>query len=264
MALVNFNFFSESMMRSVNVNAIIPVDDQPDGVCSYRDLTPFKTLYLLHGVHGGEYDWLTNTRLRRWAQEHRLAVILPAGENRWYDDNVPGRNLMGQFVGDELVRYTRTLFRLSPEREDTYVAGLSMGGIGSVLTGLRYPETFSRVGSFSGAFMTDPYPADDSGEAFYSKRSYMEEFCGPEELYRGGPNDYNTLAETVGRSGARLPEFYMSIGTEDPFLEVNREFRDHLRDCGFGVTYVETPGAHDWDFWEQEIRSFMNWLPLEQ
>ena len=92
----------------------------------------------------------------------------------------------------------------------------------------------------------------------------MEEFCGPEELYRGGPNDYNTLAETVGRSGARLPEFYLSIGTEDPFLEVNREFRDHLRDCGFGLTYVETPGAHDWDFWEQEIQAFMNWLPLEQ
>ena len=74
MALVQVDFFSEKLMRTVTINAIIPVDkklNQPN--------KKFKTLYLLHGIFGNYTDWVCGTRIQRWAQDHDLAVIMPSG-----------------------------------------------------------------------------------------------------------------------------------------------------------------------------------------
>ena len=86
----------------------------------------------MHGIYGGEYDWLTSTRLFKWAKDRNLAVILPAGENSFYSDQAATHNYFGRFIGEELVQFTRTMFRLSDRREDTFVGGLSMGAMGAV------------------------------------------------------------------------------------------------------------------------------------
>ena len=77
MALVQVNFISRSLLRTVTINAIIPVDKI--GVEKTSD-KPFKTLYLLHGIFGNYTDWVTGTRIQRWAEKHNLAVIMPSGE----------------------------------------------------------------------------------------------------------------------------------------------------------------------------------------
>ena len=68
-------------MRNVQVNAVIPTDQS--GTDKRRK---YKTLYLLHGIFGNQYDWLNGTMLERWAMERNIAVILPAGDNRFYLD----------------------------------------------------------------------------------------------------------------------------------------------------------------------------------
>ena len=127
MALVQVDFFSEKLMRTVTINAIIPVDkklNQPN--------KKFKTLYLLHGIFGNYTDWVCGTRIQRWAQDHDLAVIMPSGENKFYVDNENSHEYYSQFIGEELVSITRAMFPLSQRREDTFIAGLSMGGYGAI------------------------------------------------------------------------------------------------------------------------------------
>lgn len=58
------------------------------------------------------------------------------------------------YVGKELVEVTRKLFPLSHRREDTYIAGISMGGYGALYNGMRYRHTFSKVAAISPA--SDP------------------------------------------------------------------------------------------------------------
>ena len=65
MSMVQINFFSESLMRTVNIAGIVPIDKRSVDGQLVRGKQPFKTLYLLHGVYGSELDWLTNTRIRR-------------------------------------------------------------------------------------------------------------------------------------------------------------------------------------------------------
>ena len=62
-----------------------------------------------------------------------------------------------------------------------------------------------------------------------------------------------------------MPRFYLSCGTEDDLLPYSRIYRDLLRNDGADVTYEEKPGAaHEWDFWDEQIRKTLDWLPLDR
>lgn len=265
MAIVKVNFFSESLMRTVNFLAILPIDKRSvDGSTTRSKDQPFKTLYLLHGIYGCEYDWITSTRIRQLAMDRNLAVIMPAGENKFYSDQAGYNDHFGTFIGEELVSFTRTMFRLSERREDTFVGGLSMGGLGSIYAGLRYPDTFGYVGAFSSALVGRSYPKDNNGTALHMKRSYHEAVFGPEEEFNGGPMDYFALAQNLAASGKEAPRIYMSVGESDPLRKPNEEYCEALRSIGMDVFFTEEAGAHEWGFWDRQIERFLNWLPLEE
>lgn len=74
---------------------------------------------------------------------------MPDGENGFYTDMKYGKKHY-TFVSEELVNYTRKVFRLSRRRERTFVAGLSMGGYGAFRLALTKPEQYSAAASLSG------------------------------------------------------------------------------------------------------------------
>ena len=90
MALIQATLFSQSLMRTVNVNVILPVDKLSAPGQALRPEQPLKTLYLLHGVFGSYVDWVAGTRIQRYAEAHNLAVVMPSGENAFYVDQAAG------------------------------------------------------------------------------------------------------------------------------------------------------------------------------
>ena len=112
---------------------------------------PYKTLYLLHGLLGNCTDWVMNTNIQRLAEDRNLAVVMPSGENSFYVNQILPNNDFGEYIGRELVEMTRRMFPLSHKREDTFIAGLSMGGFGALRNGLKYHETFGYIAVLSGA-----------------------------------------------------------------------------------------------------------------
>ena len=40
--------------------------------------------------------------------------------------------------------------------------------------------------------------------------------------------------------------------------------RDHLEKIGYRFTYHEQPGIHNWDFWDDEIKRILEWLPIDK
>ena len=69
MALIQCNFFSESLMRTVPIQVVLPTDKMVFPGQPQPEEKPFKTLYLLHGVFGNYTDWVSGTRLQAWAQD---------------------------------------------------------------------------------------------------------------------------------------------------------------------------------------------------
>lgn len=263
MAIAEVNFFSESLLRTTTIYCIIPSDKKYyDG--KHHPVKPFKTLYLLHGIFGDYTDWLYGTRIQRWAQDRNLAVIMPSGENKFYVDNEKSLDNGSKFI-EELVLATRDMFRLSEKREDTFIAGLSMGGYGAIINGLKYSDLFGKVIGLSAALNQDLYQnMDDSNPMPIFRKSYIESVFGDLDKIPGSDKDYNALAEKLARSGKELPEIYLTCGVDDDLIIPNRKYRDFLKSLGYEVTWKEKPGAHEWDFWDGAILDVLEWLPLDQ
>ena len=265
MAQININFFSKTLMRQVAFAAIVPVDKfvfLPPGIPE-PEKKPFKTLYLLHGIFGNCTDWLAGSRILDYANDHNLAVIMPSGDNAFYVDNHKTGNLYGEFIGKELVEFTRDLFPLSRKREDTFIAGLSMGGFGAVRNGLKYGDTFGYIGALSAGFVLDIALSSTNDEPiFFRRRDYYETIFGDvDKMMETDVNPRFIIRQRL-KNNKDLPKMYICCGTEDFLLEPNRDFHKFLNESGIEHTYVEGPGAHDWDYWGEYILKLIKWLPL--
>ncbi len=264
MAIIEVNFISKCLMRVVTFNAIITVD-KFGTQAENAEQKPLKTLYLLHGIFGNYTDWVNGTRIQAWAEANDLAVIMPSGENRFYLDEEKSGELYGEFIGKELVEFTRKLFPLSDKREDTFIAGLSMGGYGAIRNGLKYAENFGCVIGLSAALVHDTWKdADNSAPIFTFRRNYYAAVFGEYDKVKGSDKDPKALLLKLKEEGRPVPKMYLCCGTEDGLVTANRDFRDFLNENGVDLTYVEGPGKHDWVFWDTYIKKVLDWLPLNR
>ena len=265
MAFIQMNLLSKSLMRTVPVNVILPVDKMVFPGMPAREYKPYKTLYLLHGVFGNYTDWVCGTRIQRYAEENDLVVIMPSGDNAFYVDQPAGNNFYGEFIGRELVELTRKMFPLSHKREDTFIGGLSMGGYGALRNGLKYSDTFGSVVSLSGALHLESIAARTEDTPFFlESKSYAEACFGDlSELLESDKNP-RWLVKQLKEAGRELPEIYMACGDQDSLLPVNRDMAEFLKVQGINVTFEVGPGNHEWDFWDTYIKKAIEWLPTEK
>ena len=256
MALIQINYLSKALFRTVPVNVILPVDRISFQTGGYEENNaPFKTLYLLHGLLGNYTDWVTGTRIQRFAEEKNLAVVMPSGDNAFYVNTTLPNNDYGTFIGEELVNITRRMFPLSHKKEDTFIAGLSMGGFGAIRNGLKYPDTFGYIAGLSSAVhLFDENVKNVAGESGI--------FGNMNEARKSDKNPA-FLLEGLCREGREIPRVYLACGLQDSLLEANRRYRDLFLKAGADLTYVEENGGHEWDFWDRQIKAVLDWLPLD-
>ncbi len=253
MSVSRVNVFSTSLMRTVDLTVILPVEKNIGNDIEY------KTLYLLHGVFGSDIDWLHNTRVKLWADEYNLAVVMPSAENACYVDDPEGGRNFSRFVGQELVEITRHMFPLSNKREDTFIAGLSMGGYGALLNGFKYNQTFSQIGAFSAALVTDIMLDDDN--SLFPPGFFEQTFgCTPAESRQTNHDPRYVIEHLEGE----MPNLYLTCGTEDFVLDSSNTIHTFLEEKGIEHQYVLEPGTHDWYFWDKKILDFFEWLPIEK
>src|SRR6185295_3905134 len=139
-------------------------------------------------------------------------------------------------------------FRTVADRSGRAVAGDSMGGYGALKLGLKHPEMFSFVASMSGALDVTARTDNTSiMQIFGEPNSSTRQANDVTRLTRDFPPDRQSL----------LPYFYLDCGTEDPWLEVNREFAGVLSQRRIAHEYREPQGGHYWSYWDSQIRQVL-------
>jgi putative tributyrin esterase len=256
MAFIDCHFFSETLGVSASMHVILPQPTKTQiGLESNVVKAKHPTLFLLHGLSDDHTIWMRRTSIERYAAAYGLAVVMPAVNRSFYTDMNAGYKYW-TFISEELPALARSFFPLSEEREDTFVAGLSMGGYGAFKLALSCPEQYAAAASLSGAV--------DVAEL--SKLRDPVEFrhiFGDLEQLAGSRKDLFQLAEEVAQEEAmKQPKLYQCCGTEDFLYNDNVRFRDHCRTLKLDLTYEEEPGAHEWGYWDHKIQAVLSWLPI--
>ncbi len=215
-----------------------------------RDGVP--VLYLLHGLSDDCTIWERRTAIERYATEKGIAVVMPEVRRSFYADEAVGENYW-TFVSEELPTLVASTFHVSTAREDTFVAGLSMGGFGAFKLALNHPDRFAAAASLSGVLDARGFHQGEHG-------GHLAERVWGGKPLEGTADDLIGLLEQA--DPAVLPQLFVDCGTEDFLIEHNRRFLAAAEGRGVEVTSRLRPGAHTWDFWDTGIQDVLDWLPI--
>ncbi|MFC8851091.1 MULTISPECIES: alpha/beta hydrolase [unclassified Micromonospora] len=255
MALIRCNFHSEALGMATSMTVLLP-DPAGSGIglAGGAPAGDPPVLYLLHGLSDDDTIWTRRTSIERYVAPLGLAVVMPQAGRSFYADEEHG-NRYWTFLTEELPEVCRSFFRLSDRREDTFVAGLSMGGYGAVKWALRDPGRFAAAASLSGALDVahrQHHPTHPMDPAVW--HTVFGDRAVP-----GSDDDTVALLE---RAGGDLPALYVTCGTEDFLFDDNTRFVETARRRGVPLTVDFSPGDHDWAYWDKKISDVLAWLPL--
>lgn len=239
------------------MNVILPQKSmQQIGMESTPPENP-AVLYLLHGLSDDHSIWLRRTSIERYAASYPLAVVMPAVNRSFYTDMACGGAAYWTFISEELPQIVQSFFKVSTDREKTFVAGLSMGGYGAFKLALTHPERFAAAASLSGCLDINAVIAKNK----VADRTEYEGIFGPTAEVPGSSNDLLALTGRFPKSAKT--KFYQCCGTGDFLYDENITFRDQARSSGLNLTYEEHNGrTHEWGYWDAQIQRILEWIPM--
>ncbi len=262
MATGRMRFYSLCQSKQVNFTYVLP-NDLPDiftqGNVHFN--RPMKTLYLLHGFSGNDCDWVYNGIAEDIAANYNLAIIMPTAGNNFYLDRDATGSQYGQFTGEEIVDYTRRTFGLSEKREDTLIAGLSMGGYGALHTAFAYPETFAGSAALSPALIIRDIAKLKPNEFnLIANYAYYREIFGDLDQVETSDKNPEVQWKALKKAGRKIPSIYLAIGNEDELYVNTLQLKQFFEKNNAVFLYEDGPGKHDWKFWNEYIVRGIKWL----
>ena len=260
MAHLTVNCFSNVLGHCISFEALLPeTATNQIGMNSVDGGDTYPVLYLLHGLSDDQTIWMRRTSIERYVSALGIAVIMPFGERSFYSDMQCGRRYW-TFLSEELPVLCRNFFpRISPRREDTFAAGLSMGGYGALKLALRCPDRFAAAASLSGVL---DIAAHVKRQMPMNAAFWNAIYASPEALESSEDNLFVAAKKAV--QAEHPPKLFACCGTSDFLYEDNQNAVKVFREIGVDLTYEEGPGSHTWEFWDQWIRRVLEWMPIRR
>lgn len=252
----DFKLNSKLMARAMPYRVIMPENyGDPRNKSAVGKPLSYPVVYLLHGLTGHFDNWTDKTKLTKYAENYKYIIVMPEGNNGWYTDSatVPD-DKYESYIIQELIPEIDKRFRTIPDRGHRVIAGLSMGGYGSIKFGLKYPEKFVLIGSFSGALGAAGFTEKNTGAI---GKTIDTIFGAGDSEIRKSNDVYKLVREMSADNIKQLPFIYLDCGTEDFLYGTNREYAGLLQEKKIAHEYRELPGKHDWAFWDSQIEEFL-------
>lgn len=263
MATMACHYYSYSLQRRVDIEIIIPTPEGNEQISDENIISKFNyqkglpVIYLLHGAYGNYSSWTRFSNIERYVQKYKCCVVMASADNSFYQDMYHG-GAYYTFFSKELPSFVKNIFPVSDKREDTYIAGLSMGGYGAWFLALSNPHIYSKAASLSGALdivkLYDDFVAGKVSGPF----DWNSIFENPEKL-SGSFADLFFLYENC-KSKGEIPDLYQAWGNKDFLYEDNVSVKNRLQSLNANLYYEESEGGHDWDFWDCHIKKVLSWI----
>jgi pimeloyl-ACP methyl ester carboxylesterase len=202
---------------------------------------------------GNHTDWQRETSIERYAAPLDLAIVMPEVHRSFYTDMANGF-LFWTFISEELPIIARSLFPLSKERKDNFVAGLSMGGYGAFKLALSHPERFAAAASLSGGM-------DIAAIVRRPGKEWQREISGSLAILKKLPVAKRSFLPGRKCGKIRRSRACTSGAGDDFSTMVTSDFISMFSRLDLSLTYEEGQVGTDFSAWDQQISGY--WMATD-
>lgn len=272
MSILTYTYESQYLNNNTQITVILP--DKPRGITPtdfYRSDKKYKVLWLLHGTYGDHTDWVRRTNIEMYATEKNLVVVMPSALNSNYSnwtDYMLGYH-MYDYLTEELMPLVYGWLPVSDKREDNFIAGLSMGGRGTVKYAVNHPEKFAAAAVLSATPMDftkmspdNPCPMMNTTDG--RTRTTLLNAGGLDAFLNSNENVWKIIDEKAPTG--ELPKLMFACGEDDALIYgLFSDFRKHAEEIGLDAYFFTRPGyKHEWRFWDLAIQEALRFFGLEE
>lgn len=258
--LESVKFRSSVLNQSTEITIYLP----PDYETSERN---YPVVYLLHGYSDDETAWLQNGEVSRIADEGikngtipPMIIVMPDGKINWYINNYNKTQNYEDYMINELIPYIDKAYRTRPSYKFRALAGLSMGGYGSLYHLLKHPDMFIACAALSAAVITDEQAAywfKNPGLNFVETYGELIDNTLPKSWKE---NNILAMAEKVDKESLKNHFIWLDCGDDDFLIEGNYHLAMLLRKRGINYEFRMRDGAHTWTYWRETLGPGLEYL----
>ncbi|WP_192823321.1 alpha/beta hydrolase family protein [Rufibacter sp. LB8] len=220
----------------------------------------FPVLYLLHGYGGDETDWALKGDVQAQAdsmiqagQIPAMVIVMPDAGGTYYINSHDGRVRYEDFFITEFLPFIDKTYKTKATQASRAVAGLSMGGFGSLQYAIRYPHLFSVAAPLSAAVRTDTeftaLPAEAYNRIFGAV--YGTQLSGQARLNTHWyQHSVLKMVETAPAEDLKKVKFYIDCGDDDYLIKGNMALHAALIDRQVPHEFRVRDGGHSWSYWQ--------------
>ena len=242
--------------RDVNYAVYLP----PDYDLSTRR---YPVVYLLHGYTDDESGWIQFGEVNLAADRAIAAreippmiIVMPDGGVAWYIDDAGGKVRYEEMFVREFIPHVDATYRTRPDREFRGVAGLSMGGWGTLVYALRHPDLFAAAAAFSAGIWREE---DFTG----MEQKMFDRLLGP--VFGAGlagkdrltahfrAHNPLDLAATLPEESLKKVRYYLDCGDDDFLIAGNMALHQVLINRKIPHEFRVRDGGHSWPYWRSGI-----------
>lgn len=249
--------------RSVKYTVYLPAD------YDYAERT-YPVVYLLHGYTDDNTGWLQFGEINRYADQAiasgtipPMIIVMPNGDSSWYINSYDGKEKYEDFFIKEFMPTIEKTYRIKAEKKYRGVAGLSMGGYGTLIYALKYPELFAACAPLSAAVFDDETLSgtpDDRYEAVFGQL-YGRGLKGKDRLNKNWySNSPLKIVETKSTDDLKKVRYWIDCGDDDFLTKGNSLLHILLIDKKVPHEYRVRDGAHTWTYWRTGITDALQFI----
>jgi enterochelin esterase-like enzyme len=254
---------STILNKNVNYTIYVPADyDQ-----SQRS---YPVVYLLHGYTDDNTAWLQYGEVNRYADKAiadgtipPMIIVMPDADSSFYINSYDGKEKYEDFFIKEFIPAIEKTWRIKGQKRFRAVAGLSMGGYGTLIYALKYPELFAAAAPLSAAVFADDditgFPENSWDKTF--AQLYGHGLKGKDRLSKAWyDNSVPKLVETKSSDELKKVRYWIDCGDDDFLIKGNCNLHIMLTEKKVPHEFRVRDGVHDWKYWRTGITDALKFI----
>jgi S-formylglutathione hydrolase FrmB len=250
------NVKSKILKRNVNYAVYLP----PDYETANRT---YPVVYLLHGYSDNHTGWLQFGEVNRYADKAiadgtipPMIIVMPNADSSWYINSYDGKEKYEDFFIKEFMPHIEKAYRIKAEKKYRGIAGLSMGGYGTLIYTLKHPDLFAAGAALSAAVFPDDQligTPDDTYEKIFAQL-YGRGLKGKDRINNAWlSNSVLNMVQTKTTDELKSVRYWIDCGDDDFLSKGNCLLHIALTEKNVPHEFRVRDGTHTWTYWRTGI-----------